>query len=462
MLNVLIRDTSEIEAMVTTYTVDGEEVTLQDSVRYIPEIVEQLNGKTLVKVYNEDGVYALGIQRNDEVVSYIHPAWIKKIGKTVVNKSKVSLVGDKYIQLNTKKFLNIETMELTNKEDIPICLECGTIISEVYGDGLCKVCFMSKYINVHSYSYKPSKMKFIGEADYYFGLEVEIGYHNKLDVANLMYEKGKNLYLKSDSSIERGEEGRVEIVSHPHSFASLMEKDSWIDYLPQDVVNDYHNGIHIHISKSAWDNDVHYALMYRFMEELAEAGFIETVGGRDFYDYCRYVPSNVHITQLSTKKKIGSNRTRWVNTQNTETIEYRFFQSTTDASIIKSYIQLLNSLIQYTRYHKKTVSSEGYLKYLKKYKRKYKELVARLPEINFDFRTTYTKPKVKTVTSDNLRVKDLYKILEFKLKESDRIFIDVADQSLTASGKLIGFYNKDASYFEFDLKDIEYLKILKE
>ncbi len=154
-----------------------------------------------------------------------------------------------------------------------------------------------------------------------------------------------------------------------------MSKDSWVNSIDKiDCNTSTDNGCHIHVSRTAFIDDKHYALTYHLLHSMAKGGILEEIGGREFTDYCNLdtVPPKIH-KHTKTKKEEGS-RSMWCNETVENTVEFRFFLTTNDPKQLKRYIQLLDSTIKYTRYHKKTVSFKGLVKYIKKYTSKYKEL----------------------------------------------------------------------------------------
>ena len=461
MIKVYFKRQEEIEETITSYyNEEDEEVKGTDWIKYVPDIVAQLEGQELHQVEKYIGKPVIAVYRPEgDVDSWISLKWVNKLEfngkKYKIAPTKVKFITDDYLQINTKYVIDLKELEIIELSSLPICTECGIVISETESiDGMCPTCFTNKYIQVHNYSYKPTP-KFIGEGAYYFGLELEIGYDDRTAVAVFMKGNKENVYLKSDSSIRGGMEGGVEVVSHPHTFEKLMDKGSFIHKIVQiPQTDEKENGFHIHVSRSAWTDDKHYALFYSLLEKMAEQGIVEKIGGRDFYHYCEFVKSNKHITSLKKDGKTGRTRSLWVNDRNDATIEFRYAKSTDDIDVIKANIQLLRAMIEYTRYHKKYVTLKRFEFYINKYSKKYKELVSLFPTIEDDSRVVYSTIKVKNVTLENLRYKDLKNIKALILTNGDRIEEEVR-------GVIDNFVRTAEIFGDIPANEIAYVEVLK-
>jgi hypothetical protein len=241
----------------------------------------------------------------------------------------------KYIKVNTN-ILGVEDLKIYKKGELDVC-SCGNVL-DVEEFDKCSNCLVKDNYYIRNYSYKPTP-EFQGKQSrqdkdnpIWYGIELEYGIHNKLPIAKLV-EKGA-IYLKSDTSILRGVEGGCEVVTHPYSFTELMKKDNWISMLPELNVVEHSsdNGCHIHVSKTAWLDDKHYALTYHLLFRLAEQGVLEKLGGREFTSYCRLARKQLqHITKYSKSKSSNEgDRSVWCNENNVNTVEFRFFSSTKD------------------------------------------------------------------------------------------------------------------------------------
>jgi hypothetical protein len=236
-----------------------------------------------------------------------------------------------------------------------------------------------------------------------------------------MFLHKKEAYLKDDGSIEGGGY-HAEIVTQPHTFKALMKKGSILDSISKlNITERDANGMHIHISRTAFVSDKHYGLWYFLLHKLEKVATL--VGGRELTTYCKLQPYG----KVATKKNSSNtnqDRQLYLNERNTPTVEARFFLATTKLDRLKANVQLLESLIKYTKYHSKYVSASGWYKYINKYSKKYKELLGVLEgkELDLDSIPTviHKEPKRVRVTPDKLKVIDVPNMVGFKSKDSDK------------------------------------------
>ena len=346
---------------------------------------------------------------------YIASQWISKINNITLKKD-TKLVGDKYIILKDM-YLDINTLTFTPASEMLICDCCGDVSEHTTpNDGkLCSKCLVDKFYDIKSYSYKPTptffgkQIKADVDNPIHYGIELEYGFNSRTNMALLMMEHSKEVYLKSDSSI-RGGEYKAELVTHPMSFEYLMSDAKWLDKLSsiEAIPNTDYNGCHVHISRSAFVDDKHYSLFYFMMHNMYDV--LQYVGGRKFTDYCKPRASGkvFNKTKGNTSNANGD-RAVMLNENNQATIEARFFASTDKAEDIKMYVQLLESVIKYTKY-KTTVTVTGWVKYVQKYSIKYNFLNIKLGGVQkewLDGNVTYKAPRMVT--------KDFSKVMASKL-----------------------------------------------
>lgn len=333
---------------------------------------------------------------------FVSPKWIKSasIAGNPITITATSLIGDVYYKLPDGTFYEYATDSII--ADLASCPVCGSILTTA-GSHLCDTC-VNDYAEIHGYNHKPDPI-FIGSQSHadaefpiHYGIELEYAAYNKHEIASLVYNSNKSLYLKSDSSIQGDANFKVEVVSHPHSFSALMDPDSFIHQLPTIAVADggTANGVHIHISRTAFRDDKHFSLFYFLLSSNRE--LIEFIGKRQLTSYCRHIVKGLVISK-SNKPQPGFERKSFINEQNDHTIEIRFFNSTTDTHVVKSYIQFLDSLIKYSNYHGTSVSLSRWKAYVIKYKSKYAELATRLADYKLPFTGTvkFKPPVVKAV-----------------------------------------------------------------
>ena len=272
------------------------------------------------------------------------------------------------------------TCEICGKElhyeDIPratttggfICMECiehysnrcscGRVITDK--NSLC-VCNTSD-LHIYNYSYKPRGLfrtkKYINKyksKQLFLGMELELNNISDIIIQNLLINSldNRDCYLKSDSSIGNGSE----VVTAPMS-REYME--DWLDSL-EDVFSYLNNvlevqenaGIHFHISKSALPIEMIYklGLLFNTKQMNRVANVFAYIGGR--YENFE-IPCNMYYCNASDKEIrncLTGDHLYCVNLGGNEskTIEFRFFKSTTDLLRIKDYISLIFYILEYVR-----------------------------------------------------------------------------------------------------------------
>ena len=309
----------------------------------------------------------------------IHWKWVDKIAKEPLN---VPNMQSSFIKVSKTYLLEKTTGKLINKADIKICTECGKPL-DTHNEVYCKSCLTKKFFYVHNYSHKP-KIVFHGNQKgtlaktnpAWYGLELEYGLETQVEMAQLVYEHQSELFLKSDNSISGGSH-RAEMVSHPGSFEHLMSPSSWVnklDRLPA-VDKPDSNGCHIHISRTAFKDDKHYAKFKYLIQE--NIPLVELIGGRKLNNFCSLLASKA--TMFKTKKE-GTSGEKYAmcNEQHQDTIELRFMASSNKPKQVRRYIQFLDAMVKYTAYYGSSASYKGYFDYITKYQTMYPDIFALL------------------------------------------------------------------------------------
>jgi len=265
------------------------------------------------------------------------------------------------------------------------------------------------------------------------------------------------VYLKEDSSIQ-GDGHRVEIVSHPHSFNELMKKDSWLDTISTLPTNNHEeNGCHVHISRTAFEDDKHYGLFYFLIHSIE--GIATKVGGRSLTGYCKMRPSGRIHNKANKRGDSGGDRSIFLNERGSQTVEARFFKGTTKTNELKSYVQLLESLIKYTRYHSKRVTIKGWFQYISQKSTKYKELLERVGDVTthseYDVIVTYKTPKRVRRGINKLTIVEMDCIIGIKLKDGTDIKVSKVNHVYIHTINI----NQDEGYSNTDvsIKKIDYV-----
>lgn len=443
---------------------EGNEYTFKGT-EYIPftdEVTTYLNKTITVNVdYNSpddeldplptDGVV---FAPTDSDTVLLHYKWVKSInGEPLIDTIDAS---NPAIQLTNNLFLIKSTSELKHKDDLEICTICGAVNEEL-DDGMCSKCVTEKYFKVHNYSHKPD-FKFTGnqvgkynkDNPIWYGIELEYGLQAKDKMVNLLRSSNDTLFLKSDSTISGGNH-QAEMVSHPCSFDYLKSEDSWVNSIDTlDAVDKpENNGCHIHISRTAFSDDKHYA-KFKYLVH-SNLPLLEAIGGRKLTNYCKpFAPKNkVHSTKKNSR---SGDKSVVCNECNRDTIELRFMASSNEVDQVFRYIEYLDSMIKYTAYHTKKATYKGYAKYVNKYKSKYESILNFIngTEIDLTGEITYTTPKVKVVNLNDIKASDILHITHLKIIEEDdsiRQDVDISLNEISVSTNVqSGVINYIAGY----------------
>ena len=456
MLKVRLSSLPVIEGMLEDY----EGIKNLDGIKYDRGILDSLPTEVEVMSFGE---YALGtyveVKKPNGRGTKIHPKWCSSVtdGTTRCSfLSEVKILSDKYIKVSNGNILDIDAKDIKDSSTLPICTDCGSVAGNVVdGNHVCDNCLDTTYKEHQSYSYKPTP-NFIGEQlrkdvdnPIHYGIELEYGLNGHRDIAKLRFAYKEEVYAKSDSTISGGNY-RIELVTHPHSFKALMGK-CFIDKLStlNAVENRQTNGCHIHISRTAFVDDKHYAKWYFLIHEMKSIN--EYIGGRELTGYCSFNPSG-HIFE---KQKDGTGGDRgMINERNVATIEARFFSSTDNPDEVRMYVQYLESLIKYTKYSDDSVTIQGWKEYVNKYAKKYNYLVDKVNAYTGDITgsVTYRAPIVHKKDLKSLMAMELTKITN--IHTTERVYNNVSHIRFDGHNQIYFHYNSDCDSKYVRVEDI--------
>ena len=392
----------------------------------------------------------------------IHYSWVSNINKEVA-LTKIEPTN-MYVKVTRNFLIEKSTGIVHNKADIRICPNCGEYL-DVEGEELCSSCISKKYFNLHNYSYKPTP-SFIGKQvgkhaklnPVWYGLELEYGLTTQLQMALLVKNHSNEVYIKSDSSITGGNY-KAELVSHPCSFDHLMSNKSWLNAIEalDAVSNPETNGCHIHVSRTAFKDNKHYA-KFKFLLQ-SNIALIELIGGRQLNSYCKMV-SDKRTIHKTDKDLIAGDKYTVCNEQHKDTIELRFMASSKNVADVKRYIQYVDALIKYTAYHSATANYKGFYAYVVKYSSVYKEIHSIL-EANIDKvvgEVKYKTPKIIRAAFDTVKPKDYANLVKIYI---DNIPHSLEDRTITlefstTTGKVA--YISGYTVPDNATLDVEYIK----
>ena len=247
------------------------------------------------------------------------------------------------------------------------CSDC----EQYYEQGFCDSCGDARMI--HDYNYRPDPIFHSTKSDerLFFGIEVEVEVGRNIgDASEYAHQlEGMEIaYLKSDGSLSCG----FEIVTHPMSHDyyknEVPELYSTLDHLRQHFSAKSWGtgtcGVHVHISRTGFNGGAH---MHRFLNLVySNKDLFSTIAGRESDRWAKFddvdtgrgtwvenTEGREFIPVRSFSRKLNPNRNsdRYsaVNTNNLHTLELRIFKGSTQAHVVKSYIDIAHASVEYTR-----------------------------------------------------------------------------------------------------------------
>lgn len=246
--------------------------------------------------------------------------------------------------------------ECAERHDVTDCEHCGYNYPAVdshdcHSGGRC-CCDLCCGRVIRSYSYKP-KARFQGRDRYglFLGMELEIFVDRNRDVHDVaravQSDLGRVGYIKSDGSISHG----FEIVTHPMSYEYAMSEFPWQVLRTLDDRGSFAtegSGIHIHASRKGFSGPSHeYRWMIFLHRNQRQA---QVIARRISNQWASFSSDQRRIAKdIATKKLRDSNRYRAINQTNSETIEIRIFESSTDEQTVRATIGFVHASIEYAR-----------------------------------------------------------------------------------------------------------------
>ena len=337
----------------------------------------------------------------------IHYKWVDSInGEPIHQLITINGTSAAYVDISASYFVEIATNTLVNKSSVSVCHICSNPVEDTTIK-ICNHCLETKYFDVKSHSYIPQSFIFTGkqtgklakENPRWYGLELEYGLKNKLDMAKLVYKHSPLLYLKHDGSIEGGNH-KAELVSHPMSFSELTKPTSFINDLGslKVVDNPSTNGCHIHVSRTAFKDDKHYA-KFKFLIQ-SNIPLLEAIGGRTLTRYCKPNVATQRAINLTKKDIKQTDKYLVCNEIHTNTIELRFMASSNKPAQVLRYLEFIDSMILYTAYHTSTATYADYKKYVSRHSNTYPNINSLLASTTIPLEGAITYKKTSEVTCD--------------------------------------------------------------
>lgn len=267
---------------------------------------------------------------------------------------------------------NSETYETSNGDVCELCYdvkyeechECGDIFrrddmyySENDGCYYCEDCEPNEVIE--NYGYKPEPI-FSGNSNLYLGVELEIdaGGQNH-DNAQRIIDINNLLYCKYDGSLNNG----FEIVSHPADLEYHINNMSWDNVLQECKKMGYTShdaetcGLHIHVSKKALGADEHereknIQNILWFIENNWDKMLVFSRRTQNQLDRwaSRYgLLDGEKPADILKKAKSGCGRYKAINLQNYNTIEFRLYRGTLNATTFYATLQFTNYICEFCK-----------------------------------------------------------------------------------------------------------------
>ena len=202
-------------------------------------------------------------------------------------------------------------------------------------------------LGLHCHDYKPVP-RFQGNGPVYFGLEIE------MECITEISDK-KFWYVKSDSSLD-GDTG-AELVTHPFDYnfwlqTGRQQLKAELDNLADNGGRSWDRaacGLHIHVSKKAWNSKLHVAKTLEFLR--CNPDMVLMLSRRKDRRVLEHW-SGLDYSETSTQiGKAGSQSDRYhaLNLKNSQTNEFRIFKGTMNMESIDTYLDTVRAIIEYTR-----------------------------------------------------------------------------------------------------------------
>lgn len=226
-----------------------------------------------------------------------------------------------------------------------------------------------KCTHVHQYGYKPTPT-FFGETDNhkYIGVELELMYGGTTDEnAEKICNGFSELYAKRDGSLTRG----LELVTEPCSVGYHIKDFGWETVVDRAKRLGYEDasgsGIHVHVSRDFWKDKNKIADLIMFADLYRQNIFC--FSGRTEGKFNEW--ASMYFNIENARQRMGKsneelmyeyeqrrNHTRGINIKPRNTVEFRFFASTTNADRVKSIVEFVDCLSDMSLLPRKEMSWE--------------------------------------------------------------------------------------------------------
>lgn len=239
------------------------------------------------------------------------------------------------------------------------CANCGDLfhVDDMRGD-YCLECYDEKMGGILNYhEFQDWEEHFVSNRNEStlkgFELEVESSYRTNL-VNELHDIVGDFCVYETDGSLD--DDDGVEIISNPFTMQWLYDNESMFSSMMEVVRDNCYDtrsaGLHIHVDKEQLTNGTSLSvdevidniliIMEVFQDELTEFSRRDAT---DLYEWARFLTDGVVKKSVIDSSK-GRGRYKALNITNSDTIEFRIFNSTHELSELFDAIELVNNIVE--------------------------------------------------------------------------------------------------------------------
>lgn len=317
--------------------------------------------------------------KNDYVI------WIEKDEKSVCK----DCLKENFVKCNDcDEWTNTNNM-YTTANDNPICEDCydnnyfvcddcGDIYHNDYRNFIGDECFCNGCAEERRgaiLEHDANAKDILGFYDDYaqdklfFGVELEtIDRERKTE--DIIKEYEDFLIAKTDGSLPSN---GVEFNTAPATFETQVKKwDKILDSLKEHKFISYDEestGIHIHLSKSAIDQQTIDSMLF-FINKEENQGFLEKIAQRKACRWCEYAGMKKKKEVKEHKDNFSNDKYKALNIAPQYTIELRIFKGTIFKTSFMKNLEFANSLVMFckNRTGEKQLSKDSFIKFLFKNK----------------------------------------------------------------------------------------------
>lgn len=217
------------------------------------------------------------------------------------------------------------------------------------GDGICDRCSNNLY-KIHNYTTRvPALLSFkaknVTPNTLYLGVELEFETSNKEQARRKVGKALKgHAIMKSDGSISHG----FEVVTCPATIDIHLDVfKPFYESIPEELGISDSVGMHVHVSRKPL-SALTQGKLIAFMNHQDNLTFIAKMAGRSLNSYCRQDLGRT-ITFLRSRKSRGASRSTALNTNNSDTIEFRIFSTPLTFKEFSQKLQFVSALVDYCK-----------------------------------------------------------------------------------------------------------------